>query len=833
MRLYVHYEPSDEALAWTKRLNLPPVDEASACPSVRSVLRCFFTAYNAKFRSKLPPEPENVDVYVEYHKNAASRRLLQSLDVSVAQIGSSGGCTDKILLRSGKTCDFELVVVPKEPQRKVLGPEPPQALRTKIKCLPRSESSEEDDRDPKLRRVLELAATYMKQRKFRAARDIYTDVVMEKHPLNAEALVALGEILMANGKHEEAVENYFLKCWKAHGGDTCAWKAHAKVAFTAGLRLAECYVELGTLNEAVRVLDEVQTFLRWNSVTNSGESKRKVFFPDADERLLMEEQMDVLKARALYDTKSFENQETAISLIMHLLPDLTAPTLNLDALLLYAGMAHDRGKKSEALSMALRVLVGKSNDRAVKRTFVSFLKDSGWMERLKSAVPPCGPSAAAAYAFIATILKDFGAVEKAILCFQLAQDSDPLNASYALNHAHALEACCRYTEAFHVLTTFFRKNCTLNIGTGGDETPKLMAGSFVEILDRAKAWEGEHNSKQAADMPNNIKEGRWRVEWISGDEGYAKVTPPASESKLPMGNVKVAPLNLQTVQANKKTSATLSDAELDLLACFFTIVKILFINDRLLVLPALIRVLEPLRLGRELHRTTIRNEQAYYACIAQLLSVEKALVMSPPASPDASIDAIYVCGDSHTLATAWREINVEDRSILLRPALVTGLKHWHLRKESTFYPKLNFWRVLANIPNRSRVIFLFGEIDCRVGILEAVEKCKYETIEEGMKHTIDIFMDVLSDVVEKYAFDVYIHPVVPVLDETRLLVIQYNKLFEKRVVKSSICKWLDFFDELVCEDPPKLRPNFRLDGTHMHPSYLSTLAAAFKRTESR
>ncbi|KAF4045012.1 hypothetical protein GN244_ATG02394 [Phytophthora infestans] len=278
MRLYVHYEPSDEALAWTKRLNLPPVDEASACPSVRSVLRCFFTAYNAKFRSKLPPEPENVDVYVEYHQNAASRRLLQSLDVSVAQIGSSGGCTDKILLRSGKTCDFELVVVPKEPQRKVLGPEPPQALRTKIKCLPRSESSEEDDRDPKLRRVLELAATYMKQRKFRAARDIYTDVVMEKHPLNAEALVALGEILMANGKHEEAVENYFLKCWKAHGGDTCAWKAHAKVAFTAGLRLAECYVELGTLNEAVRVLDEVQTFLRWNSVTNSGESKRKVFF---------------------------------------------------------------------------------------------------------------------------------------------------------------------------------------------------------------------------------------------------------------------------------------------------------------------------------------------------------------------------------------------------------------------------------------------------------------------------------------------------------------------------------------------------------------------------
>ncbi|KAE8957583.1 hypothetical protein PR003_g25169 [Phytophthora rubi] len=32
MRLYVHLEPAEEALAWTKRLNLPPVGDASACP---------------------------------------------------------------------------------------------------------------------------------------------------------------------------------------------------------------------------------------------------------------------------------------------------------------------------------------------------------------------------------------------------------------------------------------------------------------------------------------------------------------------------------------------------------------------------------------------------------------------------------------------------------------------------------------------------------------------------------------------------------------------------------------------------------------------------------
>lgn len=153
-------------------------------------------------------------------------------------------------------------------------------------------------------------------------------------------------------------------------------------------------------------------------------------------------------------------------------------------------------------------------------------------------------------------------------------------------------------------------------------------------------------------------------------------------------------------------------------------------NGKLGVLPRLIALLEPIRVGRELHRTTIRNEQAYYACIAQLLTVD-----APPLRvlPPSSERDVYVCGDSHTLATAWREISLpsadsdgEVRRVLLRPALVTGLKHWHLRKESTFYPKINFWRVLATIPPHARVIFLFGEIDCREGILSAVEKCKYE-----------------------------------------------------------------------------------------------------------
>lgn len=270
MRLYVHFEPPEEALAWTKRLNLPPVESASACPSVRSVLRCFFSAYSAKFRSQSAPAVESLDVFVEFNQDAASRRLLPSLDVSVAAVGGSGPDTLKSLLNSGETCDFELVAVPREPQRKVLGPEPPPALQTKKKCPIHAGSSSEDGREPKLRAALELAATLMQQRKFRAAREIYTQVVLAQDELNPEALVALGDILVANGRREEAVEKYFKKCWKAHGGAECECKAHARLAFTSALRLAECYVEMEKFRRAVEVLDELQTFLRVNSGTGAG-----------------------------------------------------------------------------------------------------------------------------------------------------------------------------------------------------------------------------------------------------------------------------------------------------------------------------------------------------------------------------------------------------------------------------------------------------------------------------------------------------------------------------------------------------------------------------------
>lgn len=77
-----------------------------------------------------------------------------------------------------------------------------------------------------------------------------------------------------------------------------------------------------------------------------------------------------------------------------------------------------------------------------------------------------------------------------------------------------------------------------------------------------------------------------------------------------------------------------------------------------------------------------------------------------------------------------------------------------------------------------------------------------------MAATIEIFMDALRDAVEQFAFEAFIHPVVPVLPETRALVLTYNRLFEQRVRASPICTWLDCFDDLLVPNasPAQVRP---------------------------
>ena len=161
-----------------------------------------------------------------------------------------------------------------------------------------------------------------------------------------------------------------------------------------------------------------------------------------------------------------------------------------------------------------------------------------------------------------------------------------------------------------------------------------------------------------------------------------------------------------------------------------------------------------------LHSTTIRNEHAYYCCIAQLLESLFLGIIEPESTGQLKpAQAIYIFGDSHTLPLAWRKVSIRNAEYRFVPKLATGVKAFHLRPESKFYPKVNFQNVSDSIPHGSNVVFVFCEIDCREGILVAVEKDRYRDVDAGITHVVEIYMAALEELIAKKKFKAFIHPV--------------------------------------------------------------------------
>eukprot|EP00760_Papus_ankaliazontas_P025632 PhM_4_TR2825/c1_g1_i2/m.33165 len=190
-------------------------------------------------------------------------------------------------------------------------------------------------------------------------------------------------------------------------------------------------------------------------------------------------------------------------------------------------------------------------------------------------------------------------------------------------------------------------------------------------------------------------------------------------------------------------------------------------------------------------------------------------------------DALYLCGDSHSVAPSWRP--VPGTKWFIHNALVTGLKCWHLRPDSHFYPKLQFLNVTSKvIPTGANVVFLFGEIDCREGILRAVEKGVYSSVEDGMCAVIDIYLKALIEVSRSRGFDFAVHPPLPTMAITSSLVHTFNIILKAKCKDKGV-RFLDIVPRVVKEATPTiLRDDLQLDGVHTHPNYLSELGEAMK-----
>jgi hypothetical protein len=139
----------------------------------------------------------------------------------------------------------------------------------------------------------------------------------------------------------------------------------------------------------------------------------------------------------------------------------------------------------------------------------------------------------------------------------------------------------------------------------------------------------------------------------------------------------------------------------------------------------------------------------------------------------------------------------------------------------------------------------------------------YPSIEAGMESTMSHFLAEAERLAVSKKWTVLVHPIVPVLDETRPVVVAYNRLLKQKVhaLTTKLAKaksggqgggasvtWVNgVFDELLTTTSSTgaaaaaaaatagsssssssvqlLDPCYKLDGTHLHPRYVTKLLA--------
>ncbi|XP_070539318.1 uncharacterized protein [Ptychodera flava] len=446
------------------------------------------------------------------------------------------------------------------------------------------------------------------------------------------------------------------------------------------------------------------------------------------------------------------------------------------ALLEYASLIYSKTPLAhkESITMALTVLTqSKGKDKEAAVILIKILRHQNGMKYLQSEIHEAWNSVSA-LSFLCNQLRDHGAIPEATTIIKRAVEVEPENPKPLLNLMHICEIQDKHQEAIELALDYFKKNRGLNIAG-------VQCSSFVPLIECVK---GSIYLNDASPGTSGII---ITVEYPQ-DRGY-------------------------------------SEDELYVLALLFTVVKILFVKGSFRILHGINRLLDPCYKDRDLHLTLIRNEAAYYATISQLMTIDMV-----PLPEDKKF--IYFASDSHCLTTAWRSIIYKGSPHIIHPLLATGCKIWHLRPEGTFYPKENFFNMMKIVPKRATVIFNMGEIDCREGIIFAVEKCKYDSADEGISKVVDIYLKVMKKLKSLYNLKVFVHPVNPVLDLTRSMVKKFNLALEKAVREMPGLTWLDLADELLTKSGDALDPKYSLDETHLHPEYLHLLEKAINKKHS-
>ena len=261
---------------------------------------------------------------------------------------------------------------------------------------------------------------------------------------------------------------------------------------------------------------------------------------------------------------------------------------HLPALLNYADVAGRLGKHQDSVSILLRCIVtDQTNKEAMKLLGREVGRPDGLESVLKNL--PIARDTAPAYAFLATILRDEvrvsesrrtsqctirptlycsslrssqGHVQRNVDLLKLAHEAFPENCSYALNYFHSLELVGKYEEAFSFAKEFLKSQ----------RTHEDLAKQVYNTIQGETSVFGKEEGGAAKETCTRVA---YKVETSSVRSHV--VVDGQDLGDLP----KTAP---------SRDRVAYSADTLDLMAIFFTLVKILYHCGNLAVLPDIVKV---------------------------------------------------------------------------------------------------------------------------------------------------------------------------------------------------------------------------------------------------
>jgi len=214
--------------------------------------------------------------------------------------------------------------------------------------------------------------------------------------------------------------------------------------------------------------------------------------------------------------------------------------------------------------------------------------------------------------------------------------------------------------------------------------------------------------------------------------------------------------------------------------------------------------------------------RAYYVYLNTLCDTMEIHV-----KPD--FEKIYFVGDSHTLVHNQQVLENGNQKYFCVAKLILGCKIWHLieLQENQFKFSLNC--VLKSLPNNSKVVFNFGEIDCREneGIILQIKKNSKNVI-EICEDMVFRYTKIIEEIAEYKNFSTYLMgipaPVIEIdgtLSDDQSLRIHIISQLNKKL--KSCCKnkkSLTFVDvySITTDFEGKAKPGFHLDDFHLSQS---------------